>query len=88
MHDRHVGNVFVAGRSDADRQAVRASVESFTDVVGLDTIHDTPMWVATDQEGGSVQVLRGPGFSAIPAALEQGTWDPADLSNAAERWGA
>jgi len=43
--------------------------------------------VATDQEGGQVQVLSGPGFSAIPSAAVQGGWSPSQLQNAATGWG-
>ena len=35
-----------------------------------------PLFVATDQEGGVIRVLQGPGFSEIPSALEQGRWRP------------
>jgi beta-N-acetylhexosaminidase len=44
--------------------------------------------IATDQEGGQVQRLRGPGFSAIPDALTQGGTDPATLQGDAQVWGA
>lgn len=88
VRDRHVGNVFVAGRSQADTRAVRALVESFTDLVGPTTTRSTPMLVATDQEGGAVQVLQGPGFSRIPSAVEQGRMDPASLQASARTWGA
>ena len=88
VSERHVGNVFLAGRSQADTQAVLALVESFTDLVGADTTHDAPMLVATDQEGGNVQVLGGPGFSRIPSALDQSRLSPADLEGRARAWGA
>lgn len=45
------------------------------------------MLVATDQEGYNVQVLRGPGFSDIPSAMEQATWPTQDLTTAATTWG-
>lgn len=85
--DDHVGNVFLAGRSHATPGEVATLVRSFTDMVGPDSTHGTPMLVATDQEGGAVQVLQGPGFSAIPAALEQSALSPGDLVGAARDWG-
>ena len=46
-----------------------------------------PLFVATDQEGGQVQVLHGPGFSTMPSALTQGSWPAATLRKNARRWG-
>lgn len=85
--DDHVGNLFLHGRTTAGADAVRSLVEQYTGLVGPDSTHGTPLLVSTDQEGGQVQVLRGPGFSDIPAATEQATWDPADLREQAAAWG-
>jgi beta-N-acetylhexosaminidase len=43
--------------------------------------------LAVDQEGGTVQRLKGPGFSDIPSARTQGTWSPAHLRTSADKWG-
>lgn len=88
VREDHVGNVFIAGRSHAAPANVEALVRSFTDLVSPDTTHSTPMLVATDQEGGNVQVLQGPGFSTIPSALEQGRMDVGTLRSEATTWGA
>jgi len=85
--DDHVGNVFLQGRTTAGAAAVRRLVGSFTDLVGPGTTHGTILLVATDQEGGEVQVLRGPGFSTIPSALAQSRLSPADLRGRALTWG-
>lgn len=45
-----------------------------------------PVTVATDQEGGKVQDLKGDGFTRIPPATAQGR-DVAGLRGDAERWG-
>lgn len=87
VREDHVGNVFIAGRSHAAPANVSALVRSFTDLVSPTTTHSTPMLVATDQEGGNVQVLQGPGFSTIPSALEQGRTDVAQLRSEAATWG-
>lgn len=82
----HVGNVMLTGRShDGVREPRRvaramraAATTAATDGVGL--------FVATDQEGGLVQVLQGPGLSDIPTALAQGRWPMGRLHDAAQGW--
>ncbi len=44
-------------------------------------------FIATDQEGGEVQRLRGPGFSAIPSAVAQGELSAGTLQRDAASWG-
>jgi beta-N-acetylhexosaminidase len=84
----HVGNLFLQGRTTAGATAVRSLVDSFTALVGPSSTRGTPLLVATDQEGGEVQVLRGPGFSTIPSAVSQATLDPGDLKARAATWGS
>ncbi|MBD7981306.1 glycoside hydrolase family 3 protein [Oerskovia merdavium] len=84
----HVGNLFLAGRTQAGAGPVKNLVDSFTALVSDETTHGTPLFVSTDQEGGKVQVLRGPGFSDIPSAMDQSTLAPADLQAQATTWGA
>lgn len=49
-------------------------------------VDKTAPYISTDQEGGLVQRLRGPGFSAIPAALTQGGYGAAKLRSLAATW--
>ncbi len=49
--------------------------------------HGPPLWVATDQEGGQVQVLSGRGFDDIPSALAQTEHGCDGLRADARRWG-
>jgi beta-N-acetylhexosaminidase len=44
-------------------------------------------FVAANQEGGEVQELTGPGFSAMPSAVSQGSWPVATLRQQAAQWG-
>ena len=44
-------------------------------------------FLATDQEGGEVQRLRGPGFSAIPSGVAQGELASGALQREAAGWG-
>jgi beta-N-acetylhexosaminidase len=80
------GGVLLTGRSTAgvaatsDRTAaMQRAATAASGRAGL--------FVAVDQEGGRVQVLSGPGFSAIPSAATQGNWSPKQLQNAANQWG-
>ena len=83
----HVGNIFIAGRTTAGSQATQKVISSFTSKVGPGTTHATPMLVATDQEGGEVQVLAGSGFSDIPSALDQSAQPRDQLVASARTWG-
>ncbi|MDO4243572.1 MAG: glycoside hydrolase family 3 N-terminal domain-containing protein [Actinomyces sp.] len=88
ISSHHVGNIFVSGRSSAGASAVHATIASVTALAGPGTTHGTSLLVATDQEGGDVQVLAGPGFSTIPSALEQSELATGELVEAARGWGA
>ncbi|MGA7203351.1 MAG: glycoside hydrolase family 3 N-terminal domain-containing protein [Specibacter sp.] len=82
-----VGNVFMKGRSSAGVDGIGAQVrEVVGHVQGSKTAGVLP-FVATDQEGGLVQIMRGPGFEDMPQAIEQGRQAPADLEADATRWG-
>ena len=80
----HLGAVILTGRShDGSAPArVAAAMQAAT---GPAT-SGARLLVATDQEGGAVQVLQGTGFAQIPTAVEQGTWSPGRLRKAATRW--
>ena len=87
VETHHVGNIFIAGRTTAGSQATQKVISSFTGKAGPGTTHSTPMLVATDQEGGEVQILSGSGFSDIPSAMEQSTQSRDQLVAAARTWG-
>jgi beta-N-acetylhexosaminidase len=79
----HLGGVMVRGRSAAGTAAVAKALAPLPAAApqGL------PLLTATDQEGGTVQVLSGPGFSAIPSAVQQGRGSAASTRRDAVRWG-
>ena len=77
-----VGGVILTGRSHAGTSATAALTARVQAAVP-----GPAALVATDQEGGAVQVLTGPGFSAIPSARSQGRWSPAELRARAGDWG-
>ncbi|MFI9484845.1 glycoside hydrolase family 3 N-terminal domain-containing protein [Promicromonospora sp. NPDC052451] len=84
VRDDHIGGVFLHGRTKAGRQPVKNLVDAAVDAAAGER---EPLFVATDQEGGAVQVLRGTGFSDIPSAVDQATLDPADLRARSRVWG-
>ncbi len=84
LADLHVGNVFLKGRSTAGVDAIAAVV---SDAAGHALEDGVRPFVATDQEGGFVQIMRGPGFDTMPQAIEQGQLAPASLQADAKRWG-
>lgn len=83
IKQQHVGSVILDGTSHAGLQATQTVTAQLRALapkgIGL--------FIATDQEGGIVQRLQGPGFSAIPSAVEQGGVDPARLQGEARQWG-
>ncbi|MFJ4161385.1 glycoside hydrolase family 3 N-terminal domain-containing protein [Microbacterium testaceum] len=83
VRDDHVGGIFLHGRSDAGTQATADLIGQFTSTVGAGA---PQLWVATDQEGGTVQVLKGPGFDRIPSAVEQATQTDEALRSSAASW--
>jgi beta-N-acetylhexosaminidase len=81
-----IGNVFLKGRSYSGVTATKTVVNKLNATVSRSNTGGQKRFIATDQEGGYVQVLKGPGFSTMPTALHQGTWSPATLKAAATTW--
>lgn len=86
MQQYHVGSVFLAGRSTAGTKATNTVVSSLQAKADSAGGHRVGLLVSTDQEGGKVQVLSGPGFSTIPSALTQGSWTTSKLRDQAAVW--
>ena len=85
--DYHVGNVILTGRSWLGVTATRSVANRLQARATPSATRGVPLFVSADQEGGLVQVLSGPGFSAIPQGLTQGGWSTGALQAAAQRWG-
>jgi beta-N-acetylhexosaminidase len=77
-----VGSVFLSGNSTMPAAAIAGRVAALQRQAG--SVH---LFVSTDQEGGTVQRLQGPDFSAIPSALVQGRSAPALERANAKTWG-
>ncbi|WP_432172987.1 glycoside hydrolase family 3 N-terminal domain-containing protein [Streptomyces sp. Tue6028] len=86
MRKYHVGSVFLAGRSSAGTTATNTLVQGLQAKADSAAGRRVGLLVATDQEGGQVQVLSGPGFSTIPSALTQGSWTTSKLRSEAAVW--
>ncbi|POX45911.1 beta-N-acetylhexosaminidase [Streptomyces sp. Ru72] len=86
LRDNHVGSVMLTGRSSAGVKATRSVVDGLRRQADQVAGRRVGILVATDQEGGHVQVLSGPGFAAIPEALTQGSWSTATLRTRAAQW--
>lgn len=81
-----IGNILLKGRSYSGITATKAVVSRLNATVSKATTGGQGRFIATDQEGGYVQVFKGPGFSVMPTALHQGTWSAATLKAAATTW--
>ena len=83
----HTGSVILTGRSSAGVTATRRLTGQLQSLATSTATGGVPLLVATDQEGGNVQVLSGPGFSTMPTALSQGTEPAWQLRGNAGQWG-
>lgn len=82
-----VGAVILMGHTSAGAAAVRAVTDQARSLTSAVPGVKLRMLVSTDQEGGQIQVLRGPGIDTIPSAVTQGTWSDSRLQGDARTWG-
>lgn len=82
----HVGNVYLSGRSSAGLVSTRKMTDRLQRLSTTSRTRNVTLLVATDQEGGYVQVLSGRGISTIPTALTQGSWSTSTLRSRATTW--
>jgi len=69
---QHVGNViYLGGWSGAS--TIQLTSNHLQSEASSSATGGVGLLIAADQEGGSVQQLRGPGFSSLVSALQQGT---------------
>jgi beta-N-acetylhexosaminidase len=82
----HFGSLLFEGISTAGAAAdgqVAGAIQSLASSAATARVR---FFVAANQEGGQVQELQGPGFSAIPPALAQGQLSAAELQRQAAAW--
>lgn len=82
--DEHVGSALLIGDWRTGTSGV-ASVVSTLQSYGESR---DSLIIATDQEGGQVQHLKGSGFDAMPSARSQGALSVTALRSQAARWGS
>ena len=82
-----VGSAFLKGRTNGGTAAVKSLTDRVRSLGPTVRGARLGMFVSTDQEGGQVQVLNGPGFSTIPSAVTQGRSSAVTLQSNAVVWG-
>lgn len=87
LADLGVGNFFMKGRSVGGQGEVKASVKAAKLKVPASNHLGVEPFVATDQEGGLVQIMQGPGFDRMPQAIDQGKLSDKQLKIDATQWG-
>lgn len=84
ISNRHAGSVLIIGNWRSGVEGVRSAVDQLQTM----TSETNRLIVATDQEGGLVQHLKGAGFDTMPSAREQGRMSTDQLRSSAASWGS
>ncbi len=84
----HTGSVILTGDSSAGVSATAQLTSQLQALATSAATDGVPLFISTNQEGGEVQDLTGPGFSTMPTALSQGSEPPAELESNADVWGS
>ena len=82
--DDRIGSVILMGNWTSGVDGVRAAADTLQGYAGS----GSSLLIATDQEGGQVQHLQGPGFDTMPSARMQGQLTTASLEDDSRQWGA
>lgn len=81
----HAGSVLLLGQSTTGTVGTADAVRDVRSAAHRPA--EVEVLMAADQEGGLVQRLAGPGFSEIPAAVDQAELSDGQLTREAEKWG-
>jgi beta-N-acetylhexosaminidase len=84
----HFGSVWFTDFSTSGTRHIRAVADAVESLAQPRVTGRVRFYVAANQEGGEIQALKGPGFSPIPPADQQGKIEPQTLQADAKRWGA
>ena len=69
----HFGSLLSAGNLTAGAAGLQQLTRGYQALASSRATGGVGFFIAANQEGGEVQSLQGPGFSAIPSALAQGS---------------
>jgi beta-N-acetylhexosaminidase len=83
----HFGSLLFDGDSTASVAQIRQMTRAVQSLASAQATAQIQFFIAANQEGGEVQQLQGPGFSAIPPALDQGQLSARELQRQAAAWG-
>jgi beta-N-acetylhexosaminidase len=83
----HLGSVWFTVTTSMGAARVRVVTDAVQRLATARATAGVRFFVAANQEGGRIQALRGPGFSTMPNAVEQGTLSAPALERDAATWG-
>jgi len=83
----HFGSLVFGTTTTASLTEVRQVTAADQSLASTAATARVRFFISTDQEGGEVQRLRGPGFAAIPSAVTQGELASGVLRREAAGWG-
>jgi beta-N-acetylhexosaminidase len=83
----HFGSLLSAGNLTAGVAALHQLTRGYQSLASERATGGVRFFIAANQEGGEVQSLQGPGFSAMPSALAQGSLSTSVLQQQAAVWG-
>jgi beta-N-acetylhexosaminidase len=83
----HFGSLLSAGNLTAGVAELQQLTRGYQSLASSRATGGVRFFIAANQEGGEVQSLRGPGFSAMPSALAQGSLPTSVLQQQAAVWG-
>jgi len=87
IEQHHFGSVSFTETTNEGADAVREITDQVQAQATDANTGGVGFFVAANQEGGEIQALRGPGFSVMPSAVEQGQMPAATLQADATTWG-
>ena len=87
VETHHLGSVWLVNVRTGGVDSVRSLTAQIQALATEATTRRIGFFVGADQEGGQIQLLKGPGFSTIPTALAQGQLTPTTLEADAAQWG-
>lgn len=87
IRDQHVGSVWFTANTTVGASRLRSVADAVQAEATVPATDGVGFFVAANQEGGLIQALKGPGFSTIPSAVEQGAGSPEVLTADAQAWG-